>query len=358
MSAPPLRPRKGRGAVSAPPCRFHATHNEAEDDGWGSLEQDLAPAPTTLHIDHARHIIARNDSPDIPFTQSINPYRGCEHGCVYCFARPTHAYLGLSPGLDFETQLYYKPDAVACLRRELAAPSYRVSPIALGINTDAYQPSERKLKLTRTLLEALAECRHPVSIVTKSALIERDADLLADMAKDDLVTVFFSITTLNHDLARRLEPRATAPARRLAAMEKLAAAGVPTGVMVAPLIPVLTDAEMEQILTRSQAAGAERAGYVILRLPHEVKQLFKEWLDVHAAGQAAHVMSVVRSLHGGREYDARFGQRMRGVGPFADLLAQRFHLACTRLGLNRTRRALNCDLFRPPTTPSDQLSLF
>jgi DNA repair photolyase len=358
MSETPFpRPLKGRGAATNPDGRFESLRRVAEDDGWGSLEAEAPPVSTVLGVDKARRVITYNDSPDIPFDRSINPYRGCEHGCVYCFARPTHAYLGLSPGLDFESRLFYKPDAPSRLRAELAQPGYVCQPIALGINTDGWQPVERRLQLTRRILSVLAECRHPVSIVTKSALIERDLDLLTTLAAEGLVHVFLSLTTLDRDLARRLEPRAPQPARRLATLETLAAAGVPVGVMVAPVIPVLTDPEMEQILKRAREAGAQEAGYVVLRLPHEVKDLFREWLTLHAPLKAERVMNRVRELFGGKDYEARFGKRLRGVGTYAQLLRDRFRLAYRRLEFPGLP-PLRVDRFRPPPGDAGQLALF
>lgn len=354
----PLQALRGRGAASRPDNRYGAFAREREDDGWGYAETDETAAPTELILDTAKSVISRNDSPDIGFSQSINPYRGCEHGCVYCFARPTHAYLGFSPGLDFETRIVYKPDAPQRLREELAHPRYVCSPIALGINTDGWQPVERKLGLTRAILQVLHETRHPVSIVTKSALIERDVDLLADMARDNLAQVMFSVTTLDPQLARRMEPRAAAPHRRLQAMRLLHDAGVPVGVLFAPLIPALNDQEMESVFDAAAECGAESAGYVLLRLPHELKDLFREWLQLHAPGRAAHVMSLIRQMHGGKDYVAEFGTRMRGQGEFADLLSQRSRLAIKRLGLNRHRRQLDCTHFIPPHLPGTQQSLF
>lgn len=352
------KPRKGRGAASNPPGRFERVVREAVVDAGMALLDDSPPLATRLMVDRAKQVIATNDSPDLPFDRSVNPYRGCEHGCVYCYARPSHAYLGLSPGLDFETQLFYKPDAAECLERELARPGYVCRPIALGVNTDAWQPVERRLVLTRRLLEVLVRVRHPVSIVTKSALIERDLDLLADLARDELVHVFVSLTTLDEGLARRLEPRAARPAKRLAAIEALARAGVPVGVMVAPVIPVLTDHELEGLLAAARERGACAAAYAVLRLPHEVKELFAEWLANHRPAAAEHVMSRLRSLHGGREYDARFGTRMTGQGIYARLLADRFHLACKRARFPGMR-PLRTDLFAPPKRrDGGQLELF
>jgi DNA repair photolyase len=347
---------KGRGAVNNPPPRFDTFARERLDDGWWQ-EAEASPR-TTLMIDNARAVITRNGSPDVPFSQSVNPYRGCEHGCTYCFARPTHAYLGLSPGLDFETKIAWKPDAPQRLREELARPSYTCSPIALGINTDAYQPLERKLGLTRALLEVLAECRHPVSIVTKSALILRDRDLLGDMARDGLVDVMLSVTTLDRELSRQLEPRAATPQRRLATISALREAGIPVGVLVAPVIPAVNDHELERLLEAVGAAGASSAAYVLLRLPHEVAPLFRDWLARHLPDRAAHVMSLLQQMRGGRDNDSEFGTRMRGTGPLADLLSQRFRLACERFGLNRTDNQLNCSRFRPPPRPGAQLAFW
>jgi len=346
---------RGRGALSNPDGRFEAQTRCDIDDGWG--EADAAPATirTSVTIESPRHIISRNDSPDIPFDQSINPYRGCEHGCVYCYARPSHGYVGLSAGLDFESRLFAKPDAAALLRRELAAPRYRVSPIALGSNTDPYQPIERRYRITREILEVLAAHRHPVTIVTKSALVERDLDLLTELAQDNLVAVFVSITTLDRQMARRLEPRAAAPARRMETVARLAQAAIPVGVMVAPVIPALNDAEMDTILQEAAKAGASTAGYTLLRLPHEVALLFRQWLETHFPDRAAHVMSLVRQSRGGRDNDPAFGARMRGQGPYATMLAQRFRLATRRLGLNAREIDLDRTRFR---VPGAQLDIF
>lgn len=353
-------PVKGRGAASNIEGRFAHTRTPGVDDGWGSVYDDVAEAPrprTRVTRERARSVISRNDSPDVGFSQSINPYRGCEHGCVYCFARPSHAYLDLSPGLDFETRLFAKTNAAERLRAELARPGYRPSPIALGINTDAYQPIERRYEVTRQILELLAECRHPVSFVTKSALIERDLDLLAAMAREQLVTVYFSVTTLDNRLAARMEPRASAPHRKLQAMQALSAAGVPVGVMVAPVVPMITDHELERILQASHDAGARAAGYVLLRLPHELKQVWREWLALHYPERASHVMSLVQQMRGGKDYDSAFGRRMRGQGPFADLLASRFARAHKRIGFGRLP-PLVTDRFVAPRTPSPQHELF
>ena len=357
MSKRLTTPHKGRGATGNPDNRFESYSYEAIDDGWGSLDEAPAPLRTVLQKDTARSLINYNASPDVGFDRSINPYRGCEHGCVYCFARPTHAYLGLSPGLDFESRLFYKADAVELLHRELTRPGYRCAPLALGINTDAYQPLERRLGITRQILEVLTDCRHPLTIVTKSALVERDLDLLVELAEQDLVHVLFSITTLDREIARTLEPRAAAPERRIEALRRLSAAGVPTGVMVAPLIPVLTDAGLEAILREAHAAGAREAGYVLVRLPHEVKDLFKDWLTTHAPLKAEHVMQRIRDCRGGREYDARFGSRMRGEGVFADLLRQRFRKAYRDLGFAGLP-PLNSDGFRAPGAARAQMDLF
>ncbi len=342
----PIQLKKGRGALSNPTGRFEALVKEDFDDGWENDDQFREKIPTQLFVDTAKTVITYNQSPDVPFDRSINPYRGCEHGCAYCFARPSHAYLGLSPGLDFETKLFYKPDAPELLSAELSAKNYRSAPVALGINTDAYQPVERQLKLTRRLLEVLHEARHPVSIVTKSSLIERDLDLLASMAKDNLVQICLSITTLNPDLARRLEPRAAAPKRRLQTLAALAEVGIPVSVLVAPLIPILNDHELENILQLSRDTGAVDAGYVLLRLPHELKDLFAEWLQTHEPLKANHILNRVYDSRGGKAYDSTFGSRMRGTGVYADLLAQRFQLAMKKLAFPGTP-VFNTRLFRP-----------
>ena len=355
------RLEKGRGAALNPEGRFESLRREAVDDGWiVPSDESGEPAPrlrTHVTRETAKSILSRNASPDIPFTLSINPYRGCEHGCIYCYARPSHAYLDLSPGIDFETRLFAKVNAAELLRAELARPSHRCESIALGSNTDPYQPVEREFRITRGILEVLDECSHPVGIVTKNALVLRDLDILARMAKRNLVQVFISVTTLDADVSRRMEPRAVAPARRLEALRELRDAGVPCGVMVAPVVPFLTDHEVEAILDAAAAAGATRAGYVLLRLPWEVEGLFRDWLENHYPLKAAHVMSRVQAMHGGRSYDATFGKRMRGEGLFADLLAQRFAKACDRLGINRGRGALDTTRFRPPG-PAGQMVLF
>jgi DNA repair photolyase len=352
---PPRHVHKGRGATLNPANRYEDTAREDIDDGWGSLDEPLPAQATTLGVDTSRTVIAYNDSPDVGFDRSINPYRGCEHGCAYCFARPTHAWLGLSPGLDFETKLFYKPDAPAQLERELSARAYRCAPVAVGINTDAYQPCERKLGLTRAILEVLVETKHPFSIVTKSALIERDIDLIAQAAARRQAAVCVSLTTLDGALARRLEPRATAPARRLETIRALSEAGIPVTVLVAPLIPVLTDAELETLLEMARASGAHAAGYILLRLPHELKAMFRDWLHTHVPLKAEHVMNRLRDCRGGKDYDARFGARMRGTGLYAELLRKRFRLAHARLGFTSVPD-LDCTQFTPPA--KDQLRLF
>ena len=351
---------KGRGALSNPPVRFESTVVEKTDDGWYQEDEEgITSLPQTVLPDRAKSVITTNNSPDVGFDQSINPYRGCSHGCVYCFARPTHAYLGLSPGLDFETKLFYKDNAVQLLRAELSARNYVCKTIALGINTDGWQPLEKEMEVTRSVLAVLAETRHPISIVTKSALIVRDLDLLQDMARDRLVSVMFSITTLDNDIKRALEPRTAGPQARLKALEQLAAAGVPVGVMVAPVIPSLTDHEMEHILEAAKNAGATRAGYTLLRLPHEVKDLFREWLAEHYPDRAQHVMSIINQSRGGKDYQAQFGTRMVGTGVFAELLKKRFQVAKRKLGLDAPdeRFELRTDLFRPPAVNQAQMSL-
>ena len=355
---PPPAPAKGRGATFNPPNRFRSDTREPCDDGWPPAlpVDDDAPPPsrTIVTIQPARSIIAHNDSPDVPFSQSINPYQGCEHGCIYCYARPSHAYLDLSPGIDFETRLFAKPDAAALLRAELAKPGYRCDPIALGTNTDPYQPIEREWKVTRSVLEVLAKCEHPFTIVTKSALVERDIDIIAPMAAKRMARVYISITTLDRELARRMEPRAAAPHRRLQALKTLSDAGVPVGVMVAPIIPQLNDRDLEAILEAATQNGAQAAGWVLLRLPREVAPLFREWLEAHYPLRAGHVMSIVRQMRGGRDYDSTFGSRMRGDGAFAALVEKRFAIACRRLALNRGRdqSGLDASRFRPPREDS------
>ena len=352
--------RKGRGALTNAVGRFEGYDHVAIDDGWGSADEPVLPLGTTLTEDTTRTIIARNRSPDVPFDRSINPYRGCEHGCVYCFARPTHAYLGLSPGLDFESRLFYKPRAAELLAKELSAPSYRCQPMAMGTNTDPYQPVEREQRVTRQVLEVLRDFNHPVSIVTKGALVQRDIDILGPMAVKRQAKVAVSITTLDRSLARRMEPRAATPERRLETIRVLADAGIPVGVMAAPMIPGLNDHEMEAILEASKAAGATSAGYVVLRLPLEIKDLFAEWLEAQVPLRAKHVLTLIRDIRDGRLNSAQFGDRMRGGGAYADLLSQRFRLALKRIGLNQGRelQELDCSQFRRPPRAGDQLSLF
>src|SRR5215472_6971314 len=348
---------KGRGALSNPPGRFDLTKLESVDDGW-YMEESPDSIATTLEPERSRTVITTNDSPDVPFEQSINPYRGCSHGCTYCYARPSHAYMGLSPGLDFETRLFYKADAARLLEGELSRPGYVCKPITLGANTDPYQPVERRAKVTRSILEVLARTRHPVFILTKSALVLRDLDVLTDMARDRLVSVGISVTTLDADLKRRMEPQAASPQARLRTLAALSAAGIPTSVMAAPMIPALNDQELEAILEAAAASGARWAGYVLLRLPYEIKDLFREWLAEHFPDRAAHVMSLIRDMRGGRDYDSRFGTRMRGTGPYAQLLSNRFRLACNRLKLNsQPRSPLETTLFRPPGPSGAQLHL-
>jgi len=349
--------RRGRGAVTNPSGRYEPHAKVAFDDGWQSLEE-LPSFATHVTEERARRIITRNDSPDIGFDRSINPYRGCEHGCIYCFARPTHAYQGLSPGLDFESKLFVKPDAAELLRKELADPKYSPRMIAMGTNTDPYQPIERKWRVTRGILEVLRDCGHPVGIVTKSALVARDIDILADMAKRNLAKVALSITTLDPKLARVMEPRAAAPSKRLAAVRALSEAGIPAAVMVAPIVPAINDAEIERILDAAKAAGAESAGYVMLRMPYEIKDLFREWLREHFPNKEKHVISLVRSLHGGKDYDAEWGKRQTGDGPYAWSIGRRFELACERLGLNKHRSRLTTAHFKPPAVERAQLDLF
>ena len=351
-----------RGARSFMQGRFETAAREPFDDGWTPEEQEAVELKTSVTIERARSIVSHNDSPDVGFDQSINPYRGCEHGCIYCYARPSHAYLELSPGLDFETKLFAKTNAAELLREALARPGYKPSPIALGANTDCYQPIERKYRITRAILEVLAECNHPVTMVTKSALVERDLDLLAPMAKLDLVRVFVSIGTLDRELARKLEPRAASPQRRLDVLKNLRQANVPCGVMVAALIPALNDKTLEHVLEAAAAAGAAEAAYVIMRLPNELKDLFKEWLAEHYPQRAEHVISIVRQMRGGRDNDPSFGTRMTGTGNYAELIEKRFDIACRRFGLNghgapRRRPELDCSRFRPPAL-GGQIPLF
>ena len=355
--AAPHGPRRGRGALSNASGRFEKETRFDEDDGWGSREE-LPSLQTQVARESARTIITRNEFPDISFDRSINPYRGCEHGCVYCFARPTHACLGLSAGLDFETKLVAKINAASLLERELSAPGYAARTIAIGTNTDPYQPIERTERVMRKLLEVLASANHPVAIVTKSALVLRDLDLLAPMAQKGLVKVALSVTTLDPILARTMEPRASSPARRLDAIRRLAEANVPAAVMVAPVIPAINDFEIEAILARAQAAGAREAGYVLLRLPLEVRDIFTQWLAAHYPDKLKHVLSLTRAARGGKLYDLRFGARMSGDGPYAAMIGRRFKLAAARLGLAGTRISLRGDLFKPPARQGEQMRLF
>ena len=349
--------RRGRGAVSNEVSRFETQKRSEIDDGWDSLGA-LPRFTTEIAEEMARGLITRNQSPDISFDRSINPYRGCEHGCTYCFARPTHAYLGLSPGLDFETKLVAKSNAAEVLERELASPRYEARTIALGTATDPYQPIERERKLTRSVLEVLDRFSHPVGIVTKSALVTRDIDILARMAERNLAKVAMSVTTLDHRRARSLEPRASTPARRLEAIRKLTEAGIPTTVLVAPIIPALNDYEIEAILEKAYEAGAREAGWVMLRLPREVRDVFTEWLMTHEPDRYRHVMSIVRAMRGGKDYDATFGKRQTGEGPYAWMIARRFQAALRRLGYRSTRTRLDCGQFRRPLASAGQLSLF
>lgn len=350
--------RRGRGAVTNTAGRYEAEARVAIDDGWGSADDEPPPLRTTIGIDTSRTIITRNQSPDVPFDRSINPYRGCEHGCIYCFARPTHAYLGLSPGLDFESKLFMKPDAAALLEKELRAPKYKPRVMAIGTNTDPYQPIEREQRIMRQVLEVLAAFNHPVGITTKSALVTRDIDILAPMAAKGLAKVYLSVTTLDRELARAMEPRASTPPKRLAAIKELTQAGIPVGAMMAPVIPGLNDHEMEAVLEAVKDAGAGEAAYLLLRLPLEIKDLFREWLSETYPNKAEKVISLIRQARGGVDYVAGFGTRMVGSGPIAALLAQRFENACKRLGLNERRYSLDASKFCPPPPVRGQLSLF
>ena len=350
----------GRAAGSNESGRFERERREAFDDGWETIDEPAPRCETIYARDAAKTILARNDSPDIPFDRSINPYRGCEHGCIYCFARPSHAYLGLSPGLDFESRIFVKEEAPLLLRAELARPSYQCRTIALGANTDPYQPAERKFQLTRRILEVLHELRHPVSIVTKSAMVARDSDILAEMARLRLASVAISLTTLDRKLARAMEPRAATPQRRLDTMRALSSAGIPVCVLASPMIPALNDSELDAILEAAAAHGAEAAGTILLRLPLELGPLFEDWLNRHCPDKAGHVLSLVRQTRGGKIYSSQWGRRMTGTGPYAELLQLRFDKACKRLGLNRRRTAFDLDrtLFRRPARPGDQLELW
>ncbi|NVK36089.1 MAG: PA0069 family radical SAM protein [Rhodobacteraceae bacterium] len=349
--------RRGRGAALNMPGRFETLGTEIFDDGWNTLE-DLEPFKTTVQEERARSIITRNASPDLAFDRSINPYRGCEHGCIYCFARPTHAFVGLSPGLDFESRLFAKPNAAELLERELAKPGYTPRPIAIGTNTDPYQPIERRYKLMREILGVLDRYNHPVAIVTKSALVERDMDILVRMAERNLATVAVSITTLDAKLCRAMEPRASAPHKRLQAVKALSSAGIPTSVMMAPIIPALTDSEIEALLEAATDHGATTATFILLRLPQEVAPLFRDWLLRERPQQYQHVMNLLRSMRGGKDYDAKWGERMRGTGPYANQIAKRFQLATKRFGLQTRRPKLDTELFVAPQKGGVQLELF
>ncbi len=356
---PPER-RPGRGAASNESGRYEREARLAVDDGWGALEAEeaLAPLKTEVTVERPKTIITRNDSPDIPFERSINPYRGCEHGCVYCYARPTHAYMGLSPGLDFETRLFAKDGAASLLEHELSAPNYAPKVIAIGTNTDPYQPIERRHRIMRDVLEVLSKAQHPVVITTKSALCTRDIDLLAPMAAKGLARVALSVTTLDRRLARSMEPRASTPERRLEAIRQLSEAGIPTTVMVAPIIPGVTDSEIETILERAYEAGARSAGYVMLRLPLEVQDIFGQWLLENAPAKYRRVMNLMRSMREGKLYDSSWGTRMTGSGPYAGITGRRFEAAAQRLEFNQNRTRLRTDLFKAPTRPGGQMSLF
>jgi DNA repair photolyase len=349
--------RRGRGAQSNASGRYEPHARIAFDDGWKSIE-DLPPFTTTVTEEKARKIITRNESPDISFDRSINPYRGCEHGCVYCFARPTHAYMGLSPALDFESKLFVKPDAPELLERELSAPGYEPRVIAIGTNTDPYQPIEKRYGVMRRILEVLERAGHPVGIVTKSALVQRDIDILSRMARRGLAKVALSVTTLDANIARTMEPRAATPLRRLETLRRLADAGIPTSVMVAPVIPAINEAEIEHILEAASVAGVKEAGYVLLRLPLEVRDIFREWLMANFPDRYRHVFSLIREMRGGKDYDSTWGKRMKGSGPHAWMIGRRFEIACERLGLNTAKAKLTTEHFEPPIKQSEQLSLF
>ncbi|MFD1216153.1 PA0069 family radical SAM protein [Microbulbifer celer] len=356
-NSPPQR-HKGRGAVSNLAGRFVDQVSTRESDGWLTEMEPLERIPTIAIEEKAKSIIASNNSPDLPFSQSINPYRGCEHGCTYCYARPAHAYMDLSPGLDFETRLFYKPNAAELLEQALRKKSYQCSPIALGTNTDPYQPLEKDKRITRQILETLQRYQHPITIVTKSQLILRDLPILQEMAEDNLAHVAISVTTLDNDLKRRLEPRTAGPAARLRTIEALSSAGIPTAVMAAPVIPALNDSELEGILSAASNAGAIHAAYILLRLPFEVAPLFRQWLREHYPQRAEHVMSIVQQSRDGKDYQSGFGERQRGTGVFAQLLQQRFRVHCRKLGLNQRKLDLDCARFTLPPRAGDQQSLF
>jgi len=356
---PTLRVHKGRGAVSNPEGRFEHTRHQAQDDGW-QREVEEAPRPATeVREERARSVISHNDSPDVGFDQAVNPYRGCEHGCIYCYARPSHAYLNLSPGLDFETKLSAKTNLEEILRGELAKRSYTCKPINIGSNTDPYQPIEKKWRLTRAALALLNECNHPCTIATKNALVERDLDILVPMAERNLVQVFVSINSLDNKLASKLEPRASAPHRRMKAVQTLASAGVPVGVLVAPIIPALNERDLEAIIEQAGTAGAKSAGYTCVRLPHELKQLFREWLELHYPDRASHIISLIQQMNDGKDYDSNFATRMRGQGVFADIIRKRVQVASRKAGLHRAwDTVLDTSQFVPPRIPSPQGDLF
>lgn len=349
--------QKARGARSNATGRFEAHSRETVDDGWGGDTDHDAPVVTEVREEMARRIITYNRSPDLPFDRSLNPYRGCEHGCIYCFARPTHAYLGLSPGLDFETRLVARPNAAERLRREISADGYRVATLAMGTNTDPYQPIERDRRITRTCLEVLAEANHPVALVTKGTLVERDIDILSEMGRQKLARVGISVTTLDENLARRMEPRAPTPKRRLQTISRLVQKGIEVRVMASPMVPAMTDHELEAILKAGAEAGATSASWIMLRLPLEVSKLWQEWLEIHAPDRAARIMARLREMHGGKEYDARWGHRMRGEGEYAEMVQKRFRLALKRTGLSEKAEPLRRDLFRPPALDGRQMSL-
>lgn len=350
-------PQKGRGALTNATGRFEAVQREAVDDGW-DLDDEREKLKTHVQVEHPKRIITRNQSPDISFDRSINPYRGCEHGCSYCFARPSHAYMGLSPGQDFESRLFAKPDAALLLEKELAAPRYVPKVIAIGTNTDPYQPVEKTWRITRSILEVLERTNHPVGIVTKSAMVRRDIDILARMAEKGLVKVALSVTTMDNKLSRAMEPRAASPAKRLETLQALHDAGIPTTMMVAPIIPGLNDSEIERILEAGKAVGVDQAGYVMLRLPLEVRDIFRQWLLAHYPDRYRHVMSLVKSMRDGKDYDAEWGKRMRGSGPYAWMIGRRFEKASQRLKIGTKRVELRTDLFTPPRKVDDQMSLF
>lgn len=348
---------RGRGATLNPSSRFDKHSRHIFDDGWQTLDE-LPPFKTNVQVEKPKTIITKNESPDLHFDRSINPYRGCEHGCIYCFARPSHSYMGLSAGVDFESNLFAKPNAAKLLERELSKKNYKPRTIAIGTNTDPYQPIEKQWRVTREILEVLEAANHPVAIVTKSALVTRDIDILSRMAGKGLAKVALSITSLDRKLTRAMEPRAATPGLRLKAIRDLKAAGIPVSVMVAPVIPALNDHELERILDSAKAAGADEAGFILLRLPREVSPLFRDWLLHHYPDRYRHVMNLLRAMRGGKDYDAEFGKRLRGDGPYAWQIGRRFEIACKKLGLNETRRTLNRKLFIPPEQASNQLSLF